>query len=185
MSCNPTNSSDFDQSEKSTQGTAITMGENTLHTIGVLPEVGSQAPSFELTGNELNQVSLHDFEGKNVVLNVFPSIDTKTCAQSVRTFNERAANLENTVVLCISKDLPFAQSRFCGAEGIDNVITLSDFRSDFGKKYGVELVDGPVQGLLSRAVLVIDPNGKIIYTEQVPVLSDEPDYDQAIEALNS
>lgn len=180
MSCNPSN-----HSEKPSQGTVVSMGENTLHTIGILPEVGSEAPAFELTGNEMNEVTLHDFKGKNIVLNIFPSIDTKTCAQSVRTFNERAANLKNTVVLCISKDLPFAQSRFCGAEGIDNVITLSDFRTDFGKKYGVELVDGPVKGLLSRAVVVIDPQGEIIYTEQVPVLSDEPDYDQAIQALNS
>lgn len=184
MSCNPSNSNDAHESH-SNRGTAVTMGGNTIYTVGNLPETGTEAPEFILTNNEMEDVSLSDFRGKYVILNIFPSIDTRTCALSVRMFNERAADLDNTVVLCISKDLPFAQSRFCGAEGIENVITLSDFRSDFGHVYGVELAEGRSRGLLSRAVVVIDPDGRIIYEEQVAELSKEPNYDSAIAAVES
>lgn len=188
MSCNPSPapSSDANKpSSESPRGTAVTMGGNTIYTVGKLPDTGSEAPEFTLAGDQMQDVSLSDFRGQNVILNIFPSIDTKTCAQSVRMFNERAAGLENTVVLCISKDLPFAQSRFCGAEGIENVITLSDFRTDFGHQYGVELAEGRSRGLLSRAVVVIDPEGRITYEEQVSELSEEPDYDAAIAAVES
>ncbi len=167
----------------SSQGTTITMGGQEIHTIGKLPSVGKIAPNFTLTGNELNPVSLKDFSGKNIILNIFPSIDTKVCSQSVRTFNEKAAGLSNAVVLCISKDLPFAQRRFCGAEGITNVITLSDFRTDFGTTYGVQITDGALKGLLSRAVVVINPEGKVIYEEQVPDIGQEPNYQAALKAI--
>lgn len=188
MSCTPSPnpSSDANKlSSDSSAGTAVKMGGNTIYTVGKLPGIGSVAPDFTLTDDQMQDVSLNDFRGQNVILNIFPSIDTKTCAQSVRMFNERAAGLENTVVLCISKDLPFAQSRFCGAEGIENVITLSDFRTDFGHLYGVELAEGRTRGLLSRAVVVIDPEGRITYEEQVAELSEEPDYDAAIAAVES
>src|SRR5699024_10057556 len=148
-----------------------------------LPKVGTTAPGFSLAANDLSTKRLADYKGQFVILNIFPSIDTKVCSESVRTFNEKAASLENTVVLCISKDLPFAQSRFCGAEGIENVVTLSDFRSDFGKIYGVEIAEGPLKGLLSRAVVVINPDGKIVYEQQVPDLGQEPNYDAAIKAV--
>lgn len=149
-----------------------------------LPEVGSSAPDFELVGTDLSAVKKSQFEGRKLVLNIFPSIDTGVCATSVRTFNERAAGLENTTVLCISRDLPFAQSRFCGAEGIENVVVASDFRTTLGESYGVTMTNGPLEGLLSRAVIVIDETGKIIHTEQVPEIGQEPDYDAALAATN-
>ena len=142
------------------------------------------AEGFTLTATNLKDVSLRDFAGKNVVLNIFPSVDTSTCATSVREFNKRVAAIDNTVVLCISKDLPFAQRRFCGAEGIDRAITLSDFRNyGFGKAYGVALLDGAFAGLLARAVVVIDPTGKVKYTELVPTIGDEPNYEAALSAI--
>jgi len=164
----------------------VTLKGNEIHTLGNLPENGSKAPDFTLIKNDLGTASLADYKGQRVVLNIFPSIDTGTCAQSVRQFNQEAAELENTKVLCISKDLPFAQARFCGAEGIDKVETLSDFRDgSFGKAYNVEFTDGPLQGLLSRAVVVIDENGTVKYAEQVPEIVDEPNYKAALEALES
>ncbi|MCR9226599.1 MAG: thiol peroxidase [Flavobacteriaceae bacterium] len=162
----------------------VTLKGNEIHTLGNLPENGSQAPSFTLVKTDLSTTSLSDYKGKKVVLNIFPSIDTGTCAQSVRQFNQEAAELDNTKILCISKDLPFAQARFCGAEGIDKVETLSDFRDgNFGKTYHVEFTDGPLQGLLSRSVVVINENGEVIYSEQVSETVDEPNYKAALEAL--
>jgi thiol peroxidase len=160
------------------------LGENTVNTSGNLPESGSQAPDFILTGNDLKDITLSQFAGKKVVLNIFPSIDTGVCAASVREFNKRASGLKNTVVLCVSKDLPFAMKRFCGAEGINNVITASDFRNrGFAKAYGVEMVDGALAGLLARAVVVIDEQGQVKYTQLVPVIGQEPDYNAALAAL--
>jgi len=157
------------------------LGSVVVNTRGDLPSVGFPAPDFVFTGNNLKDVSLANFAGQNVVLNIFPSIDTRVCAISCREFNKRAASFDNTVVLCVSKDLPFAQKRFCGAEGIDKVITVSDFRSrGFGKTYGVELIDGEFAGLFARAVVVIDPTGKVIHTELVPVIGQEPDYEAAL-----
>lgn len=162
----------------------ITLKSNPINTIGNLPEVGTHAPAFELVKDDLSVKTLADYKGKKVVLNIFPSIDTGTCAASVRWFNTEASGLENTVVLCISKDLPFAQARFCGAEGLTDVHNLSDFRTGkFGKDYGVEIIDGPLAGLESRAVVVIDENGKVIYTQQVPEIIDEPDYEPVLAAL--
>jgi thioredoxin-dependent peroxiredoxin len=162
----------------------ITLKGNPINTIGNLPETGSTATNFTLVKNDLSLGSLADYKGKNVVLNIFPSLDTGTCAASVRRFNQEASKLENTVVLCISKDLPFAQARFCGAEGLEDVHNLSDFRTgQFGKDYGVEIIDGPLAGLESRAVVVINTEGKIIYTEQVPEIIDEPNYDKALLTL--
>ncbi len=162
----------------------ITLKGNPVTTNAELPEVGSVAPGFSLTKNDLSPASLEDYKGKKVVLNIFPSIDTGTCAASVRHFNKASSQLENTVVLCISKDLPFAQARFCGAEGLENVTTLSDFRSDdFAKDYGIEMVDGPLKKLDARAVVVLDALGKVAYTELVPEIVDEPDYDAALQAL--
>ncbi|MES2798648.1 MAG: thiol peroxidase [Bacteroidota bacterium] len=157
---------------------------NEVHTNGELPAVGSTAPNFELSKVDLSTTRLEDYKGSNLILNIFPSIDTATCATSVRQFNAKAAALENTKVLCVSRDLPFAQKRFCGAEGIENVETASDFiDGSFGKKYGVELADGPLRGLHSRAVVVLNPEGKVIYTELVSDIVDEPNYDAAIAAL--
>lgn len=162
----------------------ITLKGNPINTIGNLPEVGSKASEFSLKTVALATNSLADFIGKNVVLNIFPSVDTGTCATSVREFNKQAAQLENTVVLCISKDLPFAQARFCGAEGIENVVMLSDFATgSFGKDYGLEITNGPLANLHSRAVIVIDTNGKVIHTEQVPDIVDEPNYEAAINVI--
>jgi len=156
----------------------------TVNTNGSLPAIGTLAPEFTLTANDLKDVTLSSFRGKNVILNIFPSIDTNTCAASVREFNKRAASLIDTVVLCIARDLPFAMRRFCGAEGIDNVITLSDFRSDgFWTAYGVMMTDGSMRGVFARAVIVIDKSGKIVYEELVPVLGQEPNYDAALTAL--
>ena len=162
----------------------VTLKGNEIHTLGNLPQNGDVAPEFNLTKNDLSNATLADYKGQKVVLNIFPSIDTGTCAQSVRQFNKEAAELENTKVLCISKDLPFAQARFCGAEGIGNVETLSDFRDgNFGKSYQVEFIDGPLQGLHSRAVVVIDEKGAVTYSEQVSEIVDEPNYQAALDAL--
>jgi thiol peroxidase len=160
------------------------LGETTVNTIGELPPVGSIAPPFILTDNKLGDVNSESFAGQNIVLNIFPSIDTRTCSTSTREFNKRIASYTNALVLCIAKDLPFAMKRFCSAEGIDKAITLSDFRNyGFGKSYGVELIDGGFKGLLARAVVVIDPAGKVKYTELVPVIGQEPDYDSALKAI--
>ncbi|MFV1956225.1 MAG: thiol peroxidase [bacterium] len=162
----------------------ITLKGNPINTVGDLPEVGTQAPDFMLTANDLSDVVLDDYAGKKLVLNIFPSLDTDVCAASVRKFNEEAGGLSNTEVLCISKDLPFAQSRFCGAEGLDNVTTLSCFRyRTFGDNYGVRIADGPIAGLMSRAIVVIDEDGKVIYREQVPEITQEPDYESALAAV--
>lgn len=162
----------------------VTLKGNNIHTLGNLPETGSVAKDFTMTKVDLSAATLSDYKGQKVVLNIFPSIDTGTCAQSVRQFNQEAAELENTKVLCISKDLPFAQARFCGAEGIANVEMLSDFRDgNFGKAYAVEFTDGPLKTLLSRAVVVLNANGEVVYTEQVPETVDEPNYKAALEAL--
>lgn len=162
----------------------ITFKGNPVHTAGDLPKVGSEAPNFNLTASDLSEKSLSDYRGKNVVLNIFPSVDTGVCAQSVRTFNEKVSSVDNTVVLCISKDLPFALSRFCAAEGLDNVETLSDFKTDaFNNSYGVKMIDGPLEGLLSRAVVVINPEGKVAYNEQIPEIGQEPNYENAMNVL--
>jgi thiol peroxidase len=164
----------------------ITLQGNTIHTLGDLPSKGSKAPSFKLTKGDLSNCTLADFKGKNVIMNIFPSVDTGTCAASVRKFNEKAASLDNTVVLCISKDLPFAQGRFCGAEGIENVEMLSDFRDgNFGKAYGLEFTDGPLIALHSRAIVVVDTDGNVVHSEQVAEIVDEPNYDAALEALQN
>lgn len=155
---------------------------NDIHTSGTLPQVGQQAPDFTLTAGDLSDKKLADYKGKNVILNIFPSVDTGVCAASVRNFNKEAAGLQNTAVLCISKDLPFAQGRFCGAEGIENVTMLSDFRGRFGEEYGLQMTDGPLNGLHSRAVIVVNPEGKIIYNEQVPEITQEPNYEAALAA---
>jgi|SRR5690606_18033664 len=162
----------------------ITFKGNAIQTAGELPAVGTEAPNFTLTGSDLSEVSLSDFKGKKVILNIFPSIDTGTCATSVREFNQRVSSLDNTVVLCISKDLPFAQSRFCAAEGIENVKVLSEFKNQsFSEKYPITIKSAPLDGLLSRAVVVIDENGKVAYTEQVSEVSQEPNYEAALAAL--
>ena len=161
----------------------VTLQGNPLETLGDLPAVGTPAPAFELVKSDLSTVSSADLSGKKVVLNIFPSVDTGTCAMSVRKFNEKAASLDNTVVICVSADLPFAAGRFCGAEGIENVLTGSTFRSDFGTDYNVTFTTGPLTGLLSRSVVVIDEEGKVAYTQQVAETADEPDYEAAISAL--
>ncbi|MBL8726513.1 MAG: thiol peroxidase [Planctomycetes bacterium] len=162
----------------------ITFKGNPVATVGELPKVGAAAPGFALTKSDLSPVTNRDLAGKNVVLNIFPSIDTGVCATSVRKFNTEAAKLPNTVVLCVSKDLPFAQKRFCGAEGIDKVTTASWFRGpDFGKDYGVTMVDGPLAGLFARAVVVLDGSGKVVHTELVPEIAQEPNYAAAIAAV--
>ncbi len=162
----------------------ITLKGTEFNTNGNLPEVGSQAKDFKLVAADLSIKTLADFKGSKVVLNIFPSLDTPTCAASVRHFNQAAGELENTKVLCISRDLPFAQARFCGAEGLDNVITLSDFqRGTFGQDYGLEIVDGPLAYLHSRVVIVLDQDGKVTYTQQVPEIVDEPNYDAVMSAL--
>lgn len=164
----------------------VTLKGNPINTCGNLPKTGEKAPNFTLTTTDLSSKTLADFKGHKLVLNIFPSIDTGTCAQSVRTFNKEASNLKNTKVICISNDLPFAQTRFCGAEGLDNVIMLSDFKKNtFGKDYGVEFIDGPLEALLSRSIVVIDENGTVQYTEQVTETVDEPNYETALEALKN
>ena len=158
----------------------ITFKGNAINTCGELPKTDTNLKEFTLVTADLKEKKLEDYKGKKLVLNIFPSVDTGVCATSVRKFNEEAANKENTVVLCISKDLPFAQSRFCAAEGIENVEMLSAFRSDFGEDYGITMTEGPLKGLLSRAVIVVDENGKIVYTEQVEEIAEEPDYKSAL-----
>ena len=160
----------------------ITLRGNPINTVGDLPAVGSTAPGFTLTGTDLGTVSDEQFRGKPFLLNIFPSVDTPVCATSVRTFNERAAS-SGVAVLCVSKDLPFAQKRFCGAEGIENVTTASAFRDGFGEAYGVTIADGPMAGLLARAVVVVGANGEVVYTELVPEIGQEPDYDAALKAI--
>lgn len=162
----------------------ITFKGNPVQTVGNLPTVGTVAPDFTLVSGELADVSLSDFRGKNVVLNIFPSLDTGVCAASVRRFNKEATGLNNTVVLGISADLPFASGRFCSAEGIENVITLSTFRDNaFGNDYGLLMSDGPLNGLLARAVVVVNPEGEVVYTELVPEIAQEPDYHSAINSI--
>ncbi|MEH6537269.1 MAG: thiol peroxidase [Psychroserpens sp.] len=162
----------------------VTLGGDTVHTSGTLPSIGSTAPNFKLTATDLSSVSLNDYAGHNLVLNVFPSVDTGTCAQSIREFNKAASTLENTKVLCIARDLPFAMARFCGAEGLDNVVSLSDFRDgNFGKSYGLDFTDGAFEALLSRCVIIVNTEGKVVYTEQVPEIADEPNYKVALDTL--
>jgi thiol peroxidase len=161
-----------------------TLGGNPVNTSGDLPAVGSQAPDFTLTSSaDLSDVTAASLAGKRVVLNIFPSIDTPTCATSVRKFNELASSLANTTVVCVAADLPFAMKRFCGAEGIENVVTASTFRSEFGTAYGVKMVDGRLAGLLARSVVVLDETGKVIHSQLVPSIGDEPNYDAAIASL--
>lgn len=163
----------------------ITIGGNPTTTIGSLPDVGSTAPAFTAVGLDMEEFSSEKFKGKKLILNIFPSVDTSVCAASVRAFNKTASELENTVVLCLSMDLPFAQKRFCGAEGIENVEMGSGFadNGNFGKDYGVMLIDAAFKGLYSRAVVVIDEQGVVKYTELVPEIGQEPDYDKALEAI--
>lgn len=157
---------------------------NVVNTRGDLPAKGQTAPSFKLVKTDLSEVGPADFKGKKLLLNIFPSLDTGLCATTVRKFNEKAAGMKNTVVLAISKDLPFAMGRFCTTEGINNLTTLSGFRdTDFGKAYGVDMIDGPLAGLYARSVVVIDETGKVVYNELVPEISQEPDYERAIKAL--
>ena len=163
----------------------VTFKGNPVETAGALPAIGSAAPDFALCKGDLGTATLKDYAGKNVILNIFPSVDTPTCATSVKSFNEKAASADNTVVLCISADLPFAQGRFCGAEGIDNVETLSTFRSpSFGTDYGTELKSDPLSGLHSRAIVVIGPDGTVLYNEHVAEIADEPNYEAALGAVS-
>lgn len=176
----------FTQEKKNTMATTNFKG-NKVNLDGTFIATGTIAPQVELVKNDLSTCTLYEHKGRYVVLNIFPSIDTGVCAASVRKFNELAASTPNTVVLCISRDLPFAQSRFCGAEGIENVVTLSDFRreSTFGKDYGVQMADGPLAGLLARAVVVIAPDGKVCHAELVSEITTEPDYEAAIKAIKN
>lgn len=163
----------------------VTIKGSQIETYGNLPLVGSAAPEFKLISKDLEEITLDSLKGKKIILNIFPSIDTPVCATSTRRFNKEAASLKNTIVVCVSADLPFAAGRFCSAEGIDNVKTGSVFRDDeFGKKYGVEMVTGPFSQLLSRAVVIIDEAGKIIYTEQVSEIADEPNYEAALKSVS-
>lgn len=162
----------------------VTLKGNPLNTSGDLPKVGAAAPAYTLVRTDLSEVSARDLAGQRVVLNIFPSLDTPTCAASVRKFNARANEKPNTTILCISADLPFAQKRFCGAEGLDNVVPASTFRAaDFGQAYGLTLTDGPLKGLLARAVVVVDEGGKVLHTELVPEIAQEPDYNAALAVL--
>lgn len=157
---------------------------NPFHTTGALPAVGAAAPAFALTKTDLSELASGKLGGRRVVLNIFPSIDTATCAASVRRFNEEAASLDNTDVLCVSRDLPFAHARFCGAEGLDRVTSVSDFRNGaFGRVYGVEIVDGPLAGLLARSVVVLDERGRVLHRQLVPETTEEPDYEAALAVL--
>ena len=157
---------------------------NSINTSGNLPAKGTKAPDFKLVKSDLSEIKLSDLKGKKVVLNIFPSLDTGVCAASVRHFNKAAGELDNTVVVCVSKDLPFAHGRFCTAEGLKNVVTASDFREgNFGRDYGVNMNEGPLAGLHSRAVVVLDENGMVTYTEQVPEITQEPDYEAALKAV--
>jgi len=163
----------------------ITFKGNPVTTVGELPSTGEKAPDFILTRTDLSDLSLKDVAGKTVVMNIFPSIDTSVCAMSVRKFNAEISKYGNTVVLCISRDLPFAHARFCGAEGLNNVISLSELRnSDFGNRYGVRISDGPLAGLFARAIIILDGNGRVIYTQMVPEIAEEPDYGNAFKTLS-
>jgi len=162
----------------------ITLKGNAIETSGSLPAVGSKAPAFTLVKTDLSEVNLQDLQGKSIVLNIFPSIDTGVCAASTRKFNSEASTAENTVVLCVSADLPFAHGRFCEAEGLNDVVPTSVFRNaDFGKDYGQTITTGPLAGLLARAIVVIDPEGVVKYTEQVPEIAQEPDYEAALKSI--
>jgi thioredoxin-dependent peroxiredoxin len=161
----------------------ITLKGNSINTIGTLPQVGSDAPNFTLRKVDLSNATLADFKGSKIILNIFPSVDTGTCAASVRSFNKSASELNNTKIVCVSKDLPFAHARFCGAEGIENVISASDISGEFGKNFQLTITDGPLEGLHSRAIVIIDENGKVIYTEQVSEIVDEPNYASALNAV--
>lgn len=162
----------------------ITLGDDPVKTTGELPAIGSQAPDFKVTKTDLTDTTLSDFSGKNIVLNIFPSIGTSVCSASVRKFNELAAGKENTVVISVSKDLPFAHTHFCEAEGIKNVIPTSEYKNNgFSDNYHVKMINGKFEGLLSRCIVVIDPDGKVVYTEQVPAIGQEPDYEQALAAI--
>lgn len=164
----------------------VTLKGNKITTSGELPKIGTKAPNFTLTTTDLSSKSLSDFAGSKLVLNIFPSVDTGTCAQSVRQFNQKASELKNTKVLCISHDLPFALNRFCGAEGLNNVISLSDYKDgSFGKSYGLNFVTGPLETLHSRCVVVLDENGTVLYTEQVGETVNEPNYKAALEAIHA
>ncbi|MBG6083886.1 thiol peroxidase [Zhihengliuella flava] len=162
----------------------ITLQGNDVQTVSELPAVGSTAPEFTLVGADLSEVKSTDFSGQRLVLNIFPSVDTGTCAASVREFNQRASELENTTVVCVSADLPFAQARFCGSEGLERVVTGSTFRSSFGEDYGVKFATGPLAGLNSRSVVVVDTDGTVLYTEQVAETTEEPNYEAAVSALS-
>jgi len=162
----------------------VTLKGTPFKTSGELPAKGDKAPDFTLVKTDLSEVGLSDFSGKRVVLNIFPSLDTPTCANSVRTFNDKASTLNNTVVLCVSQDLPFAQARFCGAEGLDQVIPASAFRSSFADDYGVRMAEGPLTGLNARAVVIIDEKGKVVYNQLVGEVAEEPDYEAALKALS-
>jgi thioredoxin-dependent peroxiredoxin len=164
----------------------ITFKGNQFHTSGLLPRVGTIAPDFKIVKADLSPLSLSEFKGKKVILNIFPSLDTPVCANSVRRFNVEAAKLTNAVVLCISRDLPFAQKRFCAAEGIANVLVGSEYRdSSFSDAYGIRIVDGPLEGLFSRAIVVVDEQGRVLYTEQAPEISEEPNYEKALAAVSA
>lgn len=170
--------------QQAPKGETVNVRGTEAHTEGQMVKVGLIAPDFTGVQKDLSEMKLSNFKGKKVVLNVFPSLDTPTCAASVRHFNADASALENTVVLCISMDLPFAQSRFCTTEGLENVIPVSLFRNEeFARGYGLRLADGPLKGLMSRAVIIVDEDGKVIYTELVKNVSEEPDYDAALNAL--
>lgn len=163
---------------------SITLKGTPVSTVGKLPATGSDAPAFTAVKTDLSDVALSDLAGQKVVLNIFPSIDTGVCAASTHHFNKAAGELKNTIVICVSADLPFALGRFCGAEGLEDVVPVSTFRNPaFGVDYGVAIADGPLAGLLSRAVVVIDESGKVVYTEQVPEITQEPNYDAALAAL--
>jgi thiol peroxidase len=163
---------------------SITLKGNPINTVGNLPSVGSDAPGFTAVKSDLSECTLAELAGRRVVLNIFPSIDTGVCAATTHRFNKEAGSLENAVVVCVSADLPFALGRFCGAEGLENVVPVSTFRNpEFGTDYGVKIIDGPLAGLLSRAVVVIDESGKVVYTEQVPEIAQEPDYEAALAVL--
>ena len=161
----------------------ITLKGNPIQTIGELPTLGTKAPNFSLRTIDLDTISLSDFAGSKVILNIFPSVDTGTCATSVRTFNKSASELNNTKVICVSRDLPFAHARFCGAEGIDNVLSVSDISGEFATDYQLKVANGPLEGLCSRSIVVLDENGVVLYTEQVPEITNEPNYEAAINAV--
>jgi thiol peroxidase len=183
--CHSTHNPFYPKLNKEANMAQITLQGNPVQTIGNLPAIGMLAPSFKLVKTDLSEASLQDFAGKNIILNIFPSLDTSVCAASVRRFNKEASESPDTVVLCISADLPFAHKRFCEAEGLNDVIPLSVFRSpEFGRDYGVSFTSGPLSGLLSRAVVIIDKSGTVAYTEQVPEIGQEPDYDAALLTLS-